>query len=106
MDGIAKINSSLQLDVNMLGRTIKEADDVYEFAQTLTRADEESYDVDEELQKVVDKYLKEVFVEDTIIAAQNGAEAQQTPEKKSSRSRDPKTTNDSPCRKRVREGMK
>jgi len=106
MDDIAKINSSMQIDVNMLGRIMKEADDIYDFAETLTRADEDSYDVDEELQKVVDKYLREIFDEDTIVAAQNRAEAQGTPEKKSSRSRDTKTTNDSPGRKRVREGVK
>jgi hypothetical protein len=46
MDGIAQINSSLQLDVNMLRRIIEEADDIYELAEALTRADEESYDVD------------------------------------------------------------
>jgi hypothetical protein len=106
MDDIAKINSSMQIDVNMLGRIMKEADDIYDFAETLTRADEDSYDVDEELQKVVDKSLREIFDEDTIVAAQSRAEAQGTPEKKSSRSRDTKTTNDSPGRKRVREGVK
>ncbi len=106
MDDIAKISSSLQLVVNMLCRIIEEADDMYEFAETLNRADEESYDVDEELQKVVDKYLREVFDNDTITAAQTRAEAQQTPEKKSYRSRDTKTTNDLPGRKRVREGTK
>ncbi len=33
MDDITKINSSMQIDVNMLGRIMKEADDVYELAK-------------------------------------------------------------------------
>ncbi len=32
-----------------------------ECEETMIREDEESYDVDEELQKVVDKYRKEIF---------------------------------------------
>jgi hypothetical protein len=32
-----------------------------ECVEAMTREDEESYDVDEELQKVVDKYRKEIF---------------------------------------------
>ena len=42
-------------------KVIKEADDVFEFAETMNREDEESYDVDEELQKLIDKYRKEVL---------------------------------------------
>ncbi len=55
---------------------------------------------------MVDKYLRESIDKDTNIAALDRAEIQQTPEKKLSRSRETKTTNDSPGRKRVREGMK
>ncbi len=46
--------------MNILHRIIEEADDIYKSAETLSRADEESSDADEELQKMVDKYLREV----------------------------------------------
>jgi hypothetical protein len=61
MEDIGKVNNAIEVEVDLLKKVINEADNVFEFAETMNREDEESYDVDEELQKVVDKYRKEVL---------------------------------------------
>jgi hypothetical protein len=52
----------VKVEVNLLKKIVEEADDVYEFAKSMAREDEESYDVDAELQKLVDKYMNEILV--------------------------------------------
>ncbi len=61
MDDIGKVSTAMEVEVDLMKKVIKEADDVFEFAETMNREDEESYDVDEELQKLIDKYRKEVL---------------------------------------------
>jgi hypothetical protein len=77
-------------------KVIKEADDVFEFAETMNREDEESYDVDEELQKVVDKYRKEVS-DRAKVTASKGTPTPKPPENNRTLPRsNRKSTNNSP----------
>ncbi len=50
MDDIEKRNTNIEVEVEVLKKLIDEADDIFEFAETMVRDDEEGYDVDEELQ--------------------------------------------------------
>jgi hypothetical protein len=45
----------VKVEVNLLKKIIEEADYVYKFAESKAGRDEESYNVDAELQKLVDK---------------------------------------------------
>jgi hypothetical protein len=61
MEDSGKVNNNLPVEVDLMKKVIQEADDIFEFAETMNRDDEEGYDVDQALQKVVDKYRKEVL---------------------------------------------
>ena len=106
MDDIGKVSTALEVEVDLLKKVIAEADDVFELSETMTREDEEGYDVDEELQKVVDKYRKEVL-DRAKVTVSKGTSTPKTPETigKSTRS-NRKSTNDSPGRGRNRQGVK
>ncbi len=71
--GIYVINSK----INNRPSQSKDNKSPYEFADTMSRSEKENYDVNEELQKVVYKYLRGVFDEDTINAARGRGEAQE-----------------------------
>jgi hypothetical protein len=79
MDDIGKVSKAMAVEVDLLKKVIAEADDVFEFAETMTREDEESYDVDDELQKVVDKYRKEIL-DRARVTASKGTPTPKTPE--------------------------
>jgi hypothetical protein len=111
------VNKSVEVEVDLLKKVIEEADDVYEFAETMSREDEEHYDVDAELQKIVEKYTnivlvkgrKQECIEGERKKLDNITPAPKTPDsitKRSTRSSDKKSTNDSPGRGRMREGVK
>ncbi len=61
MEDIGKVNTNLAIEVDLMKRVIHEADNIFDFAESMNREDDERYDVDEELQKLVDKYRKEVL---------------------------------------------
>jgi hypothetical protein len=72
----------------------------------MVREDEEGYDVDEELQNLLDNYRKEVLDTARIIPF-TGTPTPKTPENdRSLTRRNRKSTNDSPGRGRIREGVK
>ena len=117
MEDVAKVNKCMDVEMDLLKRIIEEADDVYEFAESMGREDEESYDVDAELQKVVDKYTNEILVTgkkkqfntEECKKLDNQTPIPKTPEsitRRSTRSSDRKSSNDSPGRGRIREGVK
>jgi hypothetical protein len=61
MEDIEKVNTDIEVEVDLLKKLTNEADNIFDFAETMIREDEEGYDMDEELQKVVDKNRKEVL---------------------------------------------
>jgi hypothetical protein len=75
MDDIEIRNTNVEVEVDVLKKLIDEADNIFEFTETMVREDEEGYDVDEELQKLVDKYRKEAR-----IIPLTGMPTQKTPE--------------------------
>ncbi len=87
MEDIGKVNNNLQVEVDLMKKVIQEADNIFDFAETMNREDEERYNVDEELQKVVDKYRKEVLDRAAVLPYM-GTPTPKTPEhdKTSSRS--------------------
>jgi hypothetical protein len=106
MDDIEKRNTNIEVEVEVLKKLIDEADDIFEFAETMVRDDEEGYDVDEELQKLVDKYRKELLDKARIIPLTR-TPTQKTPENDRSSTRGSRrSSNDSPGRGRMREGVK
>jgi len=115
MEDVGKVNKSVEVEMDLLKKVIEEADDVYEFAETMSREDKEHYDVDAELQKIVEKYTnillvkgrKQECIEGERKKLDNITPAPKTPDsKRSTRSSDKKSTNDSPGRGRMREGVK
>jgi hypothetical protein len=116
MEDIEKVSKCIKVEVNLLKKIIEEADDVYEFAESMAREDEESYDVDAELQKVVDKCKNKILVKgkkdcnteecnklDNIIPI---PKPPKSITRRSTRSSDRKSTNDLPGRGRIKEGVK
>ncbi len=117
MENIGKLNKCMEVEVQLLKTIIEKANDVNEFAESMGREDEESYDVDAELQKLVVKYMNEILVTgknkkcntEECKKLDNLTPIPKTPEivtSRSTRSSDRKSSNDSPCRGRIREGVK
>jgi hypothetical protein len=46
MDVVAEINSSTQVEIKLVKRLIEEADDIYEFVESMSVEDEENYSVE------------------------------------------------------------
>jgi hypothetical protein len=106
MEDIGKVNNNLPVEVDLMKKVIQEADDIFEFVETMNREDEEGYDMDEELQKVVDKYRKEVL-DRAALLPYFGTPTPKTPENVRTSSRSNRsTTNDSPGRAGIRVGVK
>jgi hypothetical protein len=118
MEDIGKVNKCMEVEVDLLRKIIEEADDIYEFAESMTREDEENYDVDAELQKIVEKYTNNILVKGRKTESSEGeceildkiTPAPEIPEnittRRSTRSSDRKSTNDSPAWGRIGEGVK
>ncbi len=51
MEDIEKVNTDIEVEVDLLKKLTNEADNIFDFAETMIREDEEGYDMDEELQK-------------------------------------------------------